>query len=349
METKIFLNNINDFQSQFIKWGPTTGTVPARWSACRPANRPACGRQALGLAGVAPCRGVETKILTTQALSSNLDLMNDKAHPTIQVKVNEREVTVPSDDTLSRLKNRFKPEADVVIYNGFPVPSDRPLQEGDEVVLIKKGETPSPEEFECLMMARHTPGVHQKVKRSVVGIAGLGGLGSLVAIALTRIGVGKLILVDFDVVEPSNLNRQQYFCHQMGMPKVEALRENLSRINPYVKIQIYQEKLDPGNVKRIFKEADVVVEAFDRAEQKAMLIHAISDKMPDKYIVAASGVAGYGDNNEIKTVRFSSKIFIVGDQMTAAQPGVGLMAPRVGIAAHHQANTVLQILLGEDQ
>jgi sulfur carrier protein ThiS adenylyltransferase len=93
----------------------------------------------------------------------------------------------------------------------------------------------------------------------------------------------------------------------------------------------------------------VVVEAFDRADQKAMLIHTLSEKMPEKYIVAASGVAGYGDNNEIQTVRFSSKIFIVGDQRTAARPGVGLMAPRVGIAAHHQANTVLRILLGEER
>ena len=255
----------------------------------------------------------------------------------------------PSHTTLFQLKNQFKPNADVIIYNGFPVTSDRPLKEGDEIVFIQKGEIPSPEEFECLMMARHTPGIHQKIKRSVVGIAGLGGLGSTVAIALARIGVGTLILVDFDVVEPSNLNRQQYFIHQIGMPKVEALQENISKINPYVKIQPYHEKLDRNNVERIFKEAEVVVEAFDRAEEKAMLINAISEKMPDKYIVAASGVAGYGDNNEIKTVRFSSKIFIVGDQKTAAQPGVGLMAPRVGIAAHHQANTVLRILLGEEK
>ena len=91
------------------------------------------------------------------------------------------------------------------------------------------------------------------------------------------------------------------------------------------------------------------MEAFDRADQKAMLINVVSEKMPEKYMVAASGVAGFGDNNEIQTVRFSSRIFIVGDQKTAAQPGVGLMAPRVGIAAHHQANTVLRILLGEEK
>jgi sulfur carrier protein ThiS adenylyltransferase len=284
-----------------------------------------------------------------QSLSINLVIVKAKSSSMTKIKINEKEVSVPPHSTLLQLKNQFKPHANVIIYNGFPISSDHSLEGGDEIIFIQKGEIPSPEEFECLMMARHTPGIHQKVKSSVVGIAGLGGLGSTVAIALARIGVGTLILVDFDVVEPSNLNRQQYFIHQIGMPKVEALQENISKINPYVKVRPYSEKLDRNNVERIFKEAAVVIEAFDRAEEKAMLINVISEKMPEKYIVAASGVAGYGDNNEIRTVRFSSKIFIVGDQKTAAQPGVGLMAPRVGIVAHHQANTVLRILLGEEE
>jgi sulfur carrier protein ThiS adenylyltransferase len=275
--------------------------------------------------------------------------MKNEALRKIRVKVNEREISVSTGTTLYQLKHRFKPGADVVIVNGFPTESDQPLKQGDEVVLIKKGELPSPEEFESLMMARHTPGVHQKIKRSVVGIAGLGGLGSVVAIALARSGVGTLILVDFDVVEPSNLNRQQYFTHQIGMPKAKALQESIAGINPYVNILAFQEKLTRNNVGRIFKEAEVIVEAFDKAEEKAMLINAVSEKMPGKYIVAASGVAGYGDNNEIKTIRFSPKIYIIGDHKTPAQPGAGLMAPRVGIAAHHQANLVLRILLGEEK
>jgi len=287
--------------------------------------------------------------LTIPSPSINLIFMEESVSKMIRIKINEKENSVPSNTTLLKLKNQFKPHADLIIYNGFPVDSDRPLKEGDEIVLIKKGETPSPEEFECLMMARHTPGIHQKIKKSVVGIAGLGGLGSAIAIALARVGVGGLILVDFDVVEPSNLNRQQYFVHQIGMPKVEALQKNIVLINPYVKVRTCQEKIDRNNAERIFKEAEVVVEAFDRAEEKAMLINTVSERMPDKYIVAASGVAGYGENNEIETVRFSSKIFIVGDQATAARPGMGLMAPRVGIAAHHQANTVLRILLGEEK
>ena len=288
-------------------------------------------------------------LLTIQTPSFNLIFVNKRGSQKIEIKVNEKEVSVPFPSTLFQLKSQLKPHADVTIYNGFPLTSDHPLKQGDEIVFLQKGEIPSQEEFECFLMARHTPGVHEKIKRAIVGIAGLGGLGSTVAMALARIGVGTLILVDFDVVEPSNLNRQQYFIHQIGMPKVEALQENISKINPYVKVLPYNEKLDKKNMERIFKEAAVVVEAFDRAEEKAMLINVVSEKMPEKYIVAASGVAGYGDNNEIKTVRFSSRIFIVGDQKTAAQPGVGLMSPRVGIVAHHQANTVLRILLGEEK
>src|SRR4030042_2720904 len=220
--------------------------------------------------------------------------MEEKTVPTIRVKINEKKRSVPSHITLFQLKDQFKPNADVIICNGFPLTSDLSPRQGDQIVLIQKGEVPSLEEMECFMTARHTPGVHQKIKESVLGIAALGGLGSTVAIALARLGLGTLILVDFDVVEPSNLNRQQYFLHQIGMPKVKALKENISQINPYVKVLIFNEKLDRNNVEKIFKEADVVVEAFDRADEKAMLISVVSEKMPGKYIVAASGGAGFG-------------------------------------------------------
>ncbi len=266
----------------------------------------------------------------------------------ITVRVNERDQHIPLDTRILDLKAELYPGADLIIHNGFPISEDIPLAEGDEVVFIEKGKSPDERELECLMVARHTPGVHRKVKRSTVGIAGLGGLGSQVAIALARIGVGTLILADYDVVEPSNLNRQQYFIRQIGLPKVDAMRENLERVNPYVRVITHRAVISPQNVKAIFGEADIIVEAFDKAEEKAMLINAISESMPETYIVAASGVAGYGDNNAIRTTKFSSKIFIVGDQRSAAGPGIGLMAPRVGIAAHHQANTVLRIILGEE-
>jgi len=266
----------------------------------------------------------------------------------ITVKVNERDRKVPFETRLLDLKEVLHAAADLIIYNGFPISENIPLNDGDEVVFIERGKIPDEKELECLMVARHSPGVHRRVRGSTVGIAGLGGLGSQVAIALARIGVGTLILADYDVVEPSNLNRQQYFVQQIGIPKVDAIRENLEKVNPYVRVITHHTVISPQNVQSIFGNADIIVEAFDRAEEKAMLINAISESMPDKYIVAASGVAGYGDNNAIRTTKFSSKIFIVGDQTTPAGPGVGLMAPRVGIAAHHQANMVLRLILGEE-
>jgi sulfur carrier protein ThiS adenylyltransferase len=275
--------------------------------------------------------------------------VNTRGSQQIRITVNETAISVPRGMSLYQIRQRHKADADLIIYNGHPVASDHPVEENDRIVLIRRGEIPSPEEMESLMMARHTPGIHQKVKSSVVGIAGAGGLGSSIAIALARTGVGHLIIVDFDLIEPSNLNRQQYFVDQIGIPKVEALQKNLLKINPYVRVDAHHEKLTPGDVERIFGAADVIVEAFDKAEEKAMLINVVSEKMKDKYVVAASGVAGYGDANEIQTVRVASKIFIVGDQKTAARPGMGLMAPRVGVAAHHQANIVLRILLGEEK
>lgn len=267
----------------------------------------------------------------------------------ITVSVNERPRRVASNLGVMDLKIQTKPEADLIIYNGFPVTENIQLKDGDSVVFIKKGEVPPKEDLEGLMMARHTPGVHEKLKRGRVGIAGLGGLGSQIACALARVGVGTLVLVDYDVVEPSNLNRQQYFIDQIGMEKVDALKETLTRINPYVTLLTHNDILDPENIGPIFANVNIVVEAFDRADMKAMLMNTISRLYPDMYIIAASGLAGYEESNTIQTTRFSERIYIVGDQRTAAQPGTGLMAPRVGIAAHHQANLVIRILLGKEE
>jgi sulfur carrier protein ThiS adenylyltransferase len=267
----------------------------------------------------------------------------------MRIKLNERDVEVGESITLHALRDAFKPDADVVIHNGFPQSGDVTLKDGDEVVLIKRGEVPPPEELEALMMARHTPGVHQKVKAARVGIAGLGGLGSSVAVALARVGIGVLVIADFDVVEPSNLNRQQYFVEQIGMSKVEAMKENLARINPYVQVEGHEVVLDRENIPRIFASTPIIVEAFDKAEMKEMIITTVLERMPGHVIVAASGLAGYGPSNTIRTEKISPNLYIVGDQLSAARPGQGLMAPRVGIAAHHQANLVLRLILGLEE
>ncbi|WP_305043519.1 sulfur carrier protein ThiS adenylyltransferase ThiF [Geoalkalibacter sp.] len=264
------------------------------------------------------------------------------------VWINEQPRELPVGTRLFAVRDLCKPEADVLIVNGFPATSDQPLRDQDRVVLIRRGERPSAGELEALMAARHTPGVHERVKGASVGIAGAGGLGSAVAVALARIGVGRLIIADFDVVEPSNLNRQQYFVDQIGLPKVEALRDNLARINPYVKVDIFNGRLTPENIPTVFAEARILVEAFDAAAQKAMLVESFRRHFPERPLVAASGLAGYQPSNTVVTRRVGAQLVLVGDGQSAARPGEGLMAPRVGIAAHHQANAVLRLLLGEE-
>lgn len=262
----------------------------------------------------------------------------------MKIQLNERVIKEIDGTTLFQVRDREKPLADVLIYNGAAASDDVVLAEGDRINLITRGEIPPAVELEALMVARHTPGVHEKIKGATVGIAGLGGLGSAVAVALARIGVGRMVLADFDVVEPSNLNRQQYFIDQLGLTKAAALETNLRRINPYVKYEVHCIRLTPENIPTLFAEADVLVEAFDRADQKAMLLQSFKDKP----IVAASGLAGYGSGETIGVRKMGKRIYIVGDLATGAAPGCGLMAPRVGIAAHMQANVVLRILLGEE-
>ncbi|MDX2493567.1 MAG: sulfur carrier protein ThiS adenylyltransferase ThiF [Desulfuromusa sp.] len=263
------------------------------------------------------------------------------------IYLNEKPIKINSDTHLYELREKYKANADLLIVNGHPASSDQELHDSDHIVMIQRGEQPSAEELETLMMARHTPGVHEKIKHGCVGIAGAGGLGSQVAVALARVGVGQLNIADFDVVEPSNLNRQQYFIDQIGIPKVLALRDNLLRINPETKINIYQQRVTPENITELFSEVDILVEAFDAADQKAMLTNYFLSYFPDKILVAASGIAGYETSNTIQTTKITDHFYLCGDGVTAAEPGCGLMAPRVGIAAHHQANAVLRLLLNK--
>jgi len=267
----------------------------------------------------------------------------------ISVRINDRILTITPGSSLREVRDRVKPTADVLVVNGFPAVESYVLQDGDKVALIERGKVPSQHELEALMVARHTPGVHTRLKRSVVGVAGLGGLGSAVATALARTGVGTLILVDFDVVEPSNLNRQQYFLDDLGKSKTEAMSAILAGINPYTRIVSHQMRLDQANTPSVFQDAAVIVECLDRAEEKVMLLEAVADRLPETYFIAASGLAGYGESNRIRTFRIGERIFLVGDLVRAAEPGQGLMAPRVGIAAHHQANLVISLLMNPAQ
>ncbi len=185
----------------------------------------------------------------------------------------------------------------------------------------------------------------EKLSVAVVGVAGLGGLGSTVAVALARAGVGRLIIADFDKVEESNLNRQQYFVDQLGRSKVEAMIENLRRINPKVKVEGHQKKLAADDIVEIFSDVDVIAECFDRAEAKQMIVEAVLSKMEDKPVVSVSGLAGYGDSNSIRTRRISERFILVGDNENGIDSGLPLCSARVGIAACHQANAIIELIV----
>ncbi|MDR2831152.1 MAG: sulfur carrier protein ThiS adenylyltransferase ThiF [Methanobrevibacter sp.] len=237
----------------------------------------------------------------------------------------------------------------VLILNGFQISEDFKLNLNDKVVIIKKGTMVNEEEFESMVSARSTPGVYNTIKNSKVAIAGLGGLGSNIAIMLSRIGVGNLLLVDFDVIEPSNLNRQQYLIKDLGKYKTDALKETISQINPFINVKIRTTKVSEDNVEELFKEYDIACEAFDKADQKAMLINNLSLKLPNIKIVSASGLAGFESSNSIKTKKSMNNIYICGDLENEAKHFNGLMAPRVTVCASHQANMVLRLLLGIDE
>jgi len=265
----------------------------------------------------------------------------------MEMTVNERKVHVDDGSTLEAVRRRFKPEADVLIVNGFPAEPDRVLRKGDRISLIRKGEIPSREELGSLMMARHTPGVHERLAGERVGIAGVGGLGSHVAVALARSGVGSLVIADMDVVEPSNLNRQLYDITQIGEPKVEALEKVLKRANPSVEVKGIRVRLDSCNAPEVFVMCRVVVEALDDAASKVELIESLLSSDENRLVVSGSGLAGFGPADDIRTRRVG-RLFICGDMVSDAREGVGLMAPRVMVTAGHQANQVIRVLLGLD-
>ena len=194
---------------------------------------------------------------------------------------------------------------------------------------------------------RHGKELQDRFSAATVAICGLGGLGSNIATALARAGIGKLILIDFDRVDITNLHRQQYKASQIGMYKTEALQKNLEEIAPYIKLELYTVKVDEYLVADLLKEADIICEAFDKAEEKAMLVNAVLEKMPDKYLVSASGMAGMGTGNSIKTRRVMSHFYLCGDEISDVNDDIGLVASRVMLCAAHQAHVVLRILAGK--
>ena len=206
---------------------------------------------------------------------------------------------------------------------------------------------PTKKEWTEALIARHGRELYQRFSSATVAICGLGGLGSNIAIALARAGVGKLRLIDFDRVDITNLHRQQYKASQIRRCKAEALASNLREISPYTEVEVVIEKITEENFAVLLKGADIICEAFDSAEAKAMLVNGVLEQLPQCYLVAASGMAGMDSPNTIKTRRITNRFYLCGDEVSEVADTIGLVAPRVMLCAAHQAHTVLRILAGE--
>jgi sulfur carrier protein ThiS adenylyltransferase len=189
---------------------------------------------------------------------------------------------------------------------------------------------------------RNVPGVRDILLKKTVAVAGCGGLGSNAAVALVRVGIGKLIIVDPDVVELSNLNRQYFFIDDVGKKKTDAIAVHLKAINPQLNLVTHFIELTTGNVPELFKEADLLIEAFDRAERKAWLIETWCMHFPDRPVICASGLAGYGNTSSLQVKR-SGNIVICGDE--ESDMSMGLTSSRVAIAANMQVNVAIEILV----
>ncbi len=207
---------------------------------------------------------------------------------------------------------------------------------------------PTEQEMRKALAERQGKDLTERFASSVVAVCGLGGLGSNIAVSLARAGVGRLILIDFDQVEAANLHRQQYKASQVGMYKTEALSENLQEIEPYIRLTRYSCRVSPQNFERLLADADIICEAFDSAEEKAMLADCVLGHLPDKYLIAASGMAGMGPANEIQTKKISEHFYLCGDGASDVNDGIGLVSSRVMLCAAHQAHAVLRILSGKE-
>ena len=237
-------------------------------------------------------------------------------------------------------------EPDIFIVDGFAIKEDSELKNGSNIVFIRRGVMPEREILRSMIASRNSPELNLALSKAVIGVAGLGGLGSNIALSLARVGVKKLVLADFDVVEPSNLNRQQYFVRHIGMKKTQALKELINDVNPFVKVETHDIFLDEKNVANIFGECEILCEAFDNVAGKAMILNEAGASLKDKKIIGASGMAGHFSSNLIKTIKFAKNVYLCGDLTNEAKIGQGLMAPRVAICANHQANLAIRLLMG---
>jgi len=205
---------------------------------------------------------------------------------------------------------------------------------------------PSRQELHEALASRQGEELQAKLEAAAVAVCGLGGLGSNIAIALARAGVGKLLLIDFDRVDITNLNRQQYRIDQIGLLKAKALRDNLATIAPYCNVTIDTARLTPENIPGKLAGWPIICEAFDQAEAKAMLLDTVTENFPDAWLVSGVGMAGLASANLIRTRRLGRRLVLCGDGTSGTENGTALLGARVLVCAAHEATAVIRIIAG---
>ena len=262
----------------------------------------------------------------------------------INITLNGKDIKIPSNSSIEFISQKFNIPCNLYIVNSKIVDKQYILKDLDDLTLIDK-ENVNEEFLEYQLVARQGLDVYNILKKGNVIIAGIGGLGSNIATSLARVGVGNITIVDFDIVEPSNLNRQYYFINQLGLNKTDALETTLKNINPYIKVNKINKKITKDNIGKILVGYDIIIEAFDNTESKLLIAENVQKLFKDSFVILASGVAGYFDTSIIKKRKLGNNAIVIGDFENEADFHMGLMSPRVSVAANIQANEAVRYLL----
>lgn len=237
--------------------------------------------------------------------------------------------------------------ADTLIVEGHSRPWQTPVTDGDEVLMFDATQPPTPTLWRAIYDARYGRELMDRLQAGRVAICGLGGLGSLVALELARLGVGRLLLIDGDHVDPTNLARQQYSFDQLGQAKTDALAATIARCAPLTTVERATVWLTADNIAPLLADWPLICECLDRPEAKATLTQTVLSALPEATLIGASGMAGYASGNTIRTQQVLPRFYLAGDGASEGEEGIGLMAPRVGLCASTQATLVMRLLLGE--
>lgn len=236
-------------------------------------------------------------------------------------------------------------EGTIALVNGRHMEPEDAVRDGDSVILIPDGRFIS-SAADMMLADRYTPEILSRIRNACIGIAGLGGIGSHIAESLARVGVGHMVIADFDRVDMTNLSRQNYFIEDIGKSKAECTATLLKRINPDLDLKVFDARITPDNALEVFGGCDVVCEAFDTPQAKSMLVESILCNDSNMVMVSVSGLAGFSDTESMHCIKRMNRLYVCGDGVSDSTVGAGLTATRVMACAGMAAHTALRIVMG---